>query len=48
MLIFVGIVLMTVLHIVHLTFINWLLFIPLLLIVGGVVLHVWQEKKASH
>ncbi len=45
-LIFVGIELMVVLQITRLTFLNWLLLIPLVMIVSGVVWHVWQEKKA--
>jgi len=44
-LISIGVLTLTGLHISGVTFINWLLAIPLLLILTGVVLHVWQQKR---
>jgi uncharacterized membrane protein len=46
-LILAGVMLMVLLHFLHITFLNWLLFIPLLLVIAGVVLHVWREKKET-
>ena len=42
-----GAVLLAVLHLLHLTFINSLLLLPLALIVGGIFLHVWTLKRQS-
>ena len=43
----VGVTLLVVLHLQHLTFVNMLLFIPLGLILLGLVLHVWAMKRES-
>ncbi|MCR5197823.1 MAG: hypothetical protein K6D55_03425 [Prevotella sp.] len=43
----VGVALLVVLHLQHLTFVNTLLFIPLGLILLGLVLHVWAMKRES-
>ena len=46
-LIFIGVLMLVVLHLLHFTFVNALLYIPLLCIVGGVVYHVYRLKKQS-
>ena len=43
----VGVTLLVVLHLQHLTFVNMLLFVPLGLILLGLVLHVWAMKRES-
>ena len=43
----VGVALLVVLHLQHLTFVNTLLFVPLGLILLGLVLHVWAMKRES-
>ena len=47
MLIVLGVVLLAVLHVLHLTFINMLLVVPLLLIITGVVVHITVQKRQS-
>ena len=46
-LMFVGVVLLVALHLLHLTFVNMLLLIPLGLILLGLVLHVLAIKHES-
>jgi Ca2+/Na+ antiporter len=46
-LIFMGVLMLTVLHLVHFTFINALLIVPLLMIIAGVVFHVYRQKRQS-
>ena len=43
----VGVALLTTLHVLHLTFVNMLLLIPLGLILVGLFLHVRAIKKES-
>ena len=47
MLMALGTVLLAVLHLLNLTSFNILLFVPLLLIVAGVVIHVYMQKRQS-
>ena len=47
MLIVLGVVLLAVLHVLHLTFINMLLVVPLLLIITGLVVHITVQKRQS-
>jgi len=47
MLISAGVLILAVLHAVHFTIINALLIIPLLLIIGGIIWHVYWLKKQS-
>lgn len=47
MLMALGTVLLAVLHLLNLTSFNVLLFVPLLLIVAGVVIHVYMQKRQS-
>ena len=42
-----GVLILAVLHAVHFTIINALLIIPLLLIIGGIIWHVYWLKKQS-
>ena len=42
-----GTVLLVVLHVLNLTFVNALLFVPLLLILAGIVVHVYMQKRQS-
>ncbi len=42
-----GVALLTALHLLHLTFVNMLLLIPLLLILAGAVLHVLAMKRET-
>ena len=44
-LISIGVLTLAALHLTGVTFINWLLILPLLLIVAGTVLHVWRQKR---
>ena len=46
-LIFLGVALLVVLHLLHFTFINTLLLVPLFLILIGIILHVWMMKRDS-
>ena len=46
-LISLGAMLLVVLHLLHLTFINILLLIPLGLMLVGTLLHVWAMKRES-
>lgn len=46
-LIFMGVLMLAVLHLVHFTFINALLIVPLLMIIAGVVFHVYRQKRQS-
>lgn len=46
-LIVVGVLMLVGLKLVRLTFVNLLLRVPLLLVIAGVVLHVWQLKRES-
>jgi len=43
----VGITILVALHLLHLTFVNMLLLIPLCLILVGLLLHVRSMKKES-
>lgn len=43
----VGVALLTTLHVLHLTFVNMLLLIPLSFILVGLFLHVRAIKKES-
>ncbi|MBR4898889.1 MAG: hypothetical protein IKZ48_08905 [Prevotella sp.] len=47
MLISAGVLMLAVLHLVHYTFINALLIIPLMFIIGGIIWHVYCLKKQS-
>ncbi len=47
MLMALGTVLLVVLHVLNLTFVNALLFVPLLLILAGIVVHVYMQKRQS-
>ena len=42
-----GAMLLVILHLLHLTFINFLLLIPLFLMLLGTLLHVWMMKRES-
>jgi len=46
-LIVLGVVLLVVLHLLHLTFLNTLLSVPLLLVLTGCFLHVRFQKHES-
>lgn len=46
-LIVVGVLLLAGLKLAHLSFVNVLLLVPLLVIIIGVALHVWAQKKES-
>ena len=47
MLIVLGSVLLVVLHVLHLTFVNALLLMPLVMIVAGAVMMVYRQKRQS-
>ena len=47
MLMALGTVLLAVLHVLNLTFLNALLFLPLLLIMAGIIIHVYMQKRQS-
>ena len=47
MLMALGTVLLAVLHVLNLTFVNALLFLPLLLIMAGIIIHVYMQKRQS-
>ena len=47
MLIVLGSVLLVVLHVLHLTFVNTLLMMPLAMIVAGAVMMVYRQKRQS-
>ena len=47
MLMALGTVLLAVLHVLNLTFVNALLFLPLLLILVGIIIHVYMQKRQS-
>ena len=44
-LISIGVLMLAILHLTGVTFVNPLLITPLVLIIGGAVVHVWREKK---
>ena len=46
-LVVIGVLALIVLHFIHVTFINALLVPPLLIIIIGVMLHVWLLKRES-
>jgi len=46
-LIFAGILLLVLLYLMHLTFLNTLLYIPLTFIILGLFVHIWQLKRQS-
>ena len=45
-LISLGVLMLTGLHLAGITFVNVLLVIPLLFIIGGTVVHVWWQKRS--
>ena len=47
MLMVLGTVLLAILHVLNLTFVNALLFLPLLLILAGIIIHVYMQKRQS-
>ena len=47
MLMVLGTVLLAILHVLNLTFVNALLFLPLLLILVGIIIHVYMQKRES-
>ena len=47
MLMALGTVLLAVLHVLNLAFVNALLFLPLLLILTGIIIHVYMQKRQS-
>ena len=47
-LILAGVALLVTLHVLHVTFVNMLLLIPLFLIVSGIVCHIWAMKCQSN
>ena len=44
-LISIGVLALAALHLTGVTFINWLLMLPLVLIVVGTALHVWRQRR---
>lgn len=46
-LILLGTAAFVALHVFHITFVNKLMTVPLVLILGGTVLFVWMLKKQS-
>ena len=46
-LIFLGVLLFAMLQLLHFTFVNVITFIPLVIIIVGVSLHVWNKKRES-
>ena len=46
-LVILGVALLVVLHLLHFTFVNMLLLVPLFLILAGIILHVWMMKRDS-
>ncbi|MBQ3631372.1 MAG: hypothetical protein II949_09060 [Prevotella sp.] len=44
-LISIGVLALVALHLTGVTFINWLLLLPLVLIVVGTALHVWRQRQ---
>jgi len=42
-----GVLMLIVINLVHLTFLNILQLVPLIIIIIGVVVHVWLLKKES-
>ena len=46
-LILLGVLLLVTLHLLHFTFINFLLLTPFVMILAGVVLQVWMMKRES-
>ena len=46
-LIFLGVLLFAMLQLLHFTFVNVITFIPLVIIIVGVSLHVWSKKRES-
>ena len=42
-----GVLLLAGLHLFHFTFVNALLLLPLGLILGGIVVQVWVQKRQS-
>ena len=46
-LIILGVLLFSTLQILHFTFVNIVTFIPLVIVIVGVSLHVWSMKRES-
>ena len=46
-LILIGVLLFVTLQLLHFTFVNFITFTPLALVIGGVALHVWMKKRES-
>lgn len=46
-LILLGVLLLVTLHLLHFTFINFVLLTPFVMILAGVVLQVWMMKRES-
>ena len=46
-LIFLGVLLLVVLHMLNFTFVNFITFTPFAIIIIGVFLHVWVKKQES-
>ena len=46
-LIFLGVSLLVTLHLLHFTFVNFVLLTPFVIILVGVVLQVWMMKRES-
>lgn len=46
-LIILGVLLFSTLQILHFTFVNIVTFIPLVIVIVGVSLHVWSKKRES-
>ena len=46
-LIFLGVLLLVVLHMLNFTFVNVVLLTPFFIILAGVVLQVWMMKRES-
>ena len=47
LLMFLAVAAFTTLYVMHLTIVNRLLLIPLLLLVAGLLLYVWGTKRES-
>ena len=46
-LILLGVLFLAAQHFLHFTFVNALLLVPLFLIVAGIVIFVWGQKRES-
>ena len=46
-LIFLGVLLLVVLHMLNFTFVNFITITPFAIIIIGVFLHVWVKKQES-